>query len=100
MVSREWLRINEGETFFTISGISFTYEMREGGLYISRIKDNRPYTFTCENLDKALEQMPVSGPSAFDGIWGHPYCYGILKVYDSTNKNSSCKESSDHNKKS
>ena len=46
---------------------------------------NNRYTFTYENLDKALEQMPVSGPAEFDGIWGHPYCYGILKVYESDN---------------
>lgn len=85
MVSREWLRKHEGETFFTIKGIPFTYELRDCGIYISRIKDNRPYTFTYANLDKALEQMPVSGPAEFDGIWGHPYCYGILQVYESDN---------------
>ena len=81
LISMDWLRTNEGKTFYTITRKPFSYELRKGGLYISRIKDNRPYTFTYENLNNALNQMPVSTPSEFKGIWGHPYCFAILKEY-------------------
>lgn len=55
LVSMDWLRANEGKTFYTITRKPFTYKLREGGLYISRIKDNRPYTFTYENLNNAFD---------------------------------------------
>ena len=76
-----FLKENEGKTFYTVTGLPFTYELRAYGLYISRVKDDGKHTFTYTNLYKALDKMPVSSPFGLNELRGPSYCYAIIKAF-------------------
>ena len=80
-----YLKENEGKTFYTVTGRAFQYQMRDKGLYISRVKDTGKETFSYQNLDFALVQMlakiPADAPSKLHSVMGASYCYVILKDY-------------------
>ena len=77
-----FLKANEGNLFYTVTGLPFSYELRKQGLYISRVKDDGGCTFTYENILNALGQMPVSSVADLKSIRGPSYCYAILKSYE------------------
>lgn len=72
-----WERIVkfEGESFFTIKGLEFTYSMQNDILIPSRTYFN----LTKENFHKAYNELPVERPGAFySEIFGSSYVWAIL----------------------
>lgn len=79
----KFLKKNEGKTFYTVTGLPLTYELRANGMYISRVRDSGEYTFSYENIQRALELMPVHSVSDLEkkGIRGHSYCFAIITEF-------------------
>lgn len=72
-----WERILkfEGETFFTVSGLEFTYSMNNNVLIPSRTNFN----LTKENFHSAYNELPVERPGGFSSeIFGPSYVWAIL----------------------
>ena len=77
-----FLKANEGTTFYTVTGLPFTYELRQNGMYISRVRDIGEYTFSYENIYRALEKMPIpSVASLTKDVRGPSYCYAIISKF-------------------
>ena len=77
-----FLQENEGKTFYTVTGLPFTYELREKGMYVSRARDIGEYTFSYENIYKALEKMPIkSVASLTKEVRGPSYCYALITCF-------------------
>jgi hypothetical protein len=55
-----WKRIRnyEGETFFTITGLEFTYETHENSFYSNRAN----YQISKSDFLKAYKMFPLKGP--------------------------------------
>ena len=77
-----FLREKEGIPHFTVTGLPFTWALRKNGLYISRVQDNGDCTFTYENLEKALSQMPVHTVAGLKAVRGPSYCLAILWAFE------------------
>lgn len=72
-----WERIiaNEGETFQTISGSPFTYNVKKGTVHLSRTE----YQISRSDFEKAYTLVPIRGPGAISKIVRGPsYLWAIL----------------------
>jgi hypothetical protein len=73
-----WRRIvqHEGETFYTKTGLPFTYQVRGSAVYPSRTRQRIPK----EDFKKAYERWLVKGPGELNQIVRGPsYVWAILK---------------------
>lgn len=69
------IKANEGETFYTVSGLPFTYKVIGGAVVPSRTKQN--ISQSC--FEKALNLMPLKGPGDISNIVrGSAYVYSVL----------------------
>lgn len=75
-IDRVWLRIagHAGETFRTVSGLEFTYEVPGNYLRVSRTVRN----LSRSNFTRALDQMPAHGPAELKDRQGASYRWAIL----------------------
>lgn len=76
-IEQVWSRLikHQGEEFFTKTGKSLTYQIRENTFYPSRTK----YAITKKNFEIALGHMPLEGPGALNEIVRGPaYVYAVL----------------------
>ena len=65
----------EGERFFTATKLEFTYKVNNNSLTTTRTN----YPLSKRNFEKALEYMPLSGPSVINAVVRGPaYVYAIL----------------------
>lgn len=78
---QNFLHTHEGEVFSTVTGLPFTYELRAGGIYISRVKDVGDYTFTYDNIHNALDQIPLRSVADLKEVRGPSYCYAIIRKF-------------------
>lgn len=71
-----WARIADhaGQTFQTITGLDFTYEVRGNYLRVSRTIRNLSHS----NFSKALAEMPAESPAALRDRQGASYTWAIL----------------------
>jgi hypothetical protein len=72
-----WDRIVKysGETFITITGLEFTYEIKNNGFYPSRTK----YRISKENFRKVYQMIPVDGPGMISKeVRGPSYVWAVL----------------------
>lgn len=72
-----WRRIvdHAGETFHTIRGLEFTYEVDPGGFYPSRT----PYRISRTDFEKAYQLVPIDGPGEINWIVRGPsYVWAVL----------------------
>ena len=70
------IRRHEGETFYTITHIEYTYVVKDNYILINN--DSRR-KITKINLSKALKiQNPTCSKIGNAGIWGPSYIYGII----------------------
>lgn len=71
-----WERIarHAGETFHTITGLPFTYEVPGNYLLVSRTIRN----LSRSNFAKALKMMPADKPSDLKALQGSAYTWAIL----------------------
>lgn len=72
-----WVRIKKraGETFFTKTGIRFTYIVEGNRVVLSRIN----YSLSKGDLEKAYSGVPMKGPSEIVSIVSGPsYVWAIL----------------------
>ena len=75
----ERLQAHEGEVFYTITGLPFTYQMENGSLI--PIRDGEPVkqSLSRQNFAKALERLPFNSPGEINGtIRGPAYVYTLL----------------------
>ena len=75
--SSMWVRIVacQGQTFRTVRGLPFTYEVNGQILRVSRAKQNLPRT----EFEKAYKLLPLNGPGKINSIVRGPaYVYAIL----------------------
>lgn len=70
------LRQYEGDKFYTITGLPFTYTIDNGGtIRVSRTKQ----AINRSNFIKALKLMPLSGPGEInDIVIGSAYVYAMI----------------------
>lgn len=72
-----WDRIaaHAGQTFHTVTGLPFTYEVKGDAVYPSRTH----YRLGRRDFEFAYQQMPVSGPGKWSAtVRGASYVYAIL----------------------
>jgi len=72
-----WKRIvaNAGETFHTITGLPFTYKIKENTLHPSRTE----YQIAKSDFKKAYGIVPIRGPGVINNIVRGPaYVWAIL----------------------
>ena len=70
------IRRHEGETFYTITHIEYTYVVKDNYILINN--DSRR-KITKINFAKALKiQNPTCSKIGNAGIWGPSYVYGII----------------------
>lgn len=71
-----WARIADhaGQTFRTITGLEFTYEVPGNYLLVSRTIRNLSHS----NFAKALAQMPAESPAVLRDRQGASYTWAIL----------------------
>lgn len=71
-----WARIADhaGQTFRTVTGLEFTYEVPGNYLLVSRTIRN----LSQSNFAKALDQMPADSPAALRDRQGASYTWAIL----------------------
>jgi hypothetical protein len=72
-----WVRIRKrgGETFFTKTGIRFSYGVEGDRVFLSRIN----YSLSKGDLAKAYSRVPMKGPSEIASIVrGASYVWAIL----------------------
>lgn len=66
---------NAGQTFYTVTGLPFTYQVQDDVVRTSRTN----YRLTKRDFEKAFEQMPLSGPGPLnDIVRGPSYIFAIL----------------------
>lgn len=66
---------HEGQTFFTITNLPFTYQIDQNRLITNRTD----YPLSKANFKKAFELLPVQRPGAFSrDIRGSSYVYAIF----------------------
>ena len=66
---------NEGQAFYTVTNIEFTYEVVGNAIITSRTN----YKIAKSNFEKALGYMPISKPSIISKhIIGSSYVFAIL----------------------
>lgn len=69
------IKSNEGETFYTVRDLPFTYKIIGGSIRPSRAKQN--ISKSC--FEKALSLMPLKGPGDIsNAVRGSAYVYAIL----------------------
>ncbi len=75
-IDEVWQRIalHAGETFHTVTGLDFTYEVPGNYLLVSRTIRN----LSKSNFQKSLSLMPASGPGALTERQGASYVWAIL----------------------
>ena len=76
-----WNRIieNQGKNFFKIRKGKFTYKIGDDNSFIPSVPKSFPKASNKENIRKAYEQWPVSGPSFFSNdIFAPSYVWGVL----------------------
>jgi len=72
-----WKRIaaNTGETFHTISGLPFTYNVKKDTVHPNRTE----YQISKTDFEKAYTMVPIKGPGAINKIVRGPsYLWAIL----------------------
>jgi hypothetical protein len=72
-----WDRIikHSGEIFNTITGLKFTYEIKDNGFYPSRTE----YRIPKEDFRKAYQMIPVDGPGMISKeVRGPSYIWAVL----------------------
>ena len=72
-----WQRIVtcQGQQFRTVTGLSFTYEVKGQILRVSRASQNLPRS----EFEKAYSLMPIKGPGEISNlVRGSAYVYAIL----------------------
>lgn len=77
-ISKVWANIcnHEGETFYTVRKIPYTYVVKEDYILIN--DDSRRH-ITKENIEKALKiENPTCTKIGNEGIWGPSYIFGII----------------------
>ena len=73
-----WANIlrNENEIFRTVTGISYTYVVKNGFILINNDRRRR---ITREEIARALLiENPAPSKIKSEGIWGPSYVYGII----------------------
>lgn len=72
------IKLHEGETFHTVTGLAFTYTVP--GRYVRIIRDgreiNRSLSYT--NFAKSAEMLPADGPGSLGDRQGASYTWAIL----------------------
>lgn len=81
LADKAWMRILafEGETFQTVSGLSFAYQIEGGHLGI--VRDGRLINRVLgkKDIEKALSQRPLRSPSEInDAVNGPAYVFALL----------------------
>ena len=77
LFSKIWQRIvrYEGETFWTKTGLEFTYEIHRDGFFPSRTE----YRVDKTDFEKACRLVPVEGPGVIsDMVRGPSYVWAVL----------------------
>lgn len=69
---------HEGETFKTVTGLDFTYEMSADNTSFKTSRTN--YNLGKKNFEKAVEMMPVDTTKRLsdNGIRGQAYIFALL----------------------
>ncbi len=72
---------HQGETFYTVKGLPFHYEIRGGELFV----DRRGKSITRATVLKAYSSVQadpqgITGPKALN-VFGAPYIWAILKKF-------------------
>ena len=74
--SKRKLKELEGETFYTIKGIPFTYQfVSENAI---RICERKPYNITIADFEKAIEIKPTKPNQITNMVRGSSYIFGII----------------------
>lgn len=70
------IKLYEGETFFTVTGKSYSYVVYSDFLLVNNLKSRR---ITKESISKATKiEHPTPKKIELEGCWGSSYIYGIL----------------------
>jgi len=71
-----WQRVQQhaGEAFTTVTGKEFRYSAAAGSVQMQTTNRMLPRS----DFEKALDRMPVAGPSALQDLQGPSYIYAIL----------------------
>ena len=79
-----WALLNEhqGETFYTIKKLPFTYVVKGGELFV----DRRSKSITKATFEQALNKLKenpqqITGPKSLN-VFGAPYVWAIFKAFN------------------
>ena len=66
---------NQGQVFYTITNLPFTYVVQSGSLLVNRAN----YIIPLSDISKAIQLLPCAGPSAIGKtVHGPSYIWAIL----------------------
>ena len=69
------IKAHEGETFYTVRGYEFTYQVSGNAIRVNRANQNLTYS----NFEQTIEMWPVNGPGELSQtIRGSAYVYALL----------------------
>ncbi|MDR0832203.1 MAG: hypothetical protein LBM99_04845 [Bacillales bacterium] len=72
----------EGFVYSTVRGLSFTIKRHGNGFDVFRDGRQQKCVLTLANLEQALSEWPVAGPSYFSSnIFCNSYIYSILSMH-------------------
>lgn len=75
----EWLVSHQGETFFTVKHLAFTYRIRGGEMFVDRRSKSITRSTVCGAFARILEDEhhEICGPKALN-CFGAPYLWAIF----------------------
>lgn len=75
----EWLVSHQGETFFTVKHLAFTYRIRGGEMFVDRRSKSITRSTVCGAFARMLgdEHQEIRGPKALN-CFGAPYLWAIF----------------------
>lgn len=72
---------HEGDVFYTVTGLEFTYEVIGNAIQIYRDEKHGQKTISKNNFEKALSYQQYDSKEFSNKIWGPSYVRGILEDY-------------------
>lgn len=75
----EWLVSHQGETFFTVKRLAFTYRIRGGEMFVDRRSKSITRSTVCGAFARMLadEHHKICGPKALN-CFGAPYLWAVF----------------------
>lgn len=75
----ENIKKHEGEIFYTVKGLEFTFEVSGNTIKICRDGTSGPKQISKNYFEKALEYKRYDCKDFRNKIWGHSYVRGMLE---------------------